>query len=286
MKKLKSKAKIISFIMLIISFFVLQLVPDYNSMWFMALIRAVLSAIIVGTMFILAGKPAICSKRGSFKEAVYLGKYSIFVSVLFFIFSGIGGVYTIFTGALPATWISSLLSTAILCLFVGIFEEALFRGLIFNSLLLKRGDTKKGIYIAMFLASLIFGIVHILPVFISGAFLDPIILLQSLLKTIQTGMCGFLLAAIYLKTGSLWGIAFIHGLNDFLLMVWGNMLSGAVSSVIPGKFFASYVDASGGNTSFLLIIVYLVTILLSIPFITKSIKIINSLDLPQYGIYK
>lgn len=278
------KSTYVAFAVLLFSFIALEVAP-VTSLEANAALRAGLSVIAIGAMMFLAGKAAVTSYKGSFKESLNLGKYALFVASLFFIFSAIGGIAVFYTNGAPSNWVPALIATAFLCLFVGIFEEALFRGLIFNSMLIKNGATKKGIYKAMIISSIIFGFVHIFPVFISFEFLDPIVFLQSLLKTIQTGMMGFFLAAIYLKTKSLWGIAFIHGFNDLLLIVWGNLMSLPTASFLANTPLASYTSA-GGEASFMLVIVYLVTILLSIPFITKSIKIVNSLDLPQHGLYE
>lgn len=72
--------------------------------------------------------------------------------------------------------------------------------------------------IALLISSIIFGAVHISAFFFQGGELNPSSLAQAFLKTIQTGMFGFLLGAIFIKYRSIWGIAFIHAVGNFLFL--------------------------------------------------------------------
>ncbi len=96
---------------------------------------------------------------------------------------------------------------AVMCLFVGIAEEGLFRGLILNMLL------PKGIWRAALLSSLLFGSMHILNVFV-GFPLN--IALAEMLSALGFGM---FLAAVRLRTNSLRPGIIAHGLWDLPLII-------------------------------------------------------------------
>lgn len=106
------------------------------------------------------------------------------------------------------------ISNFILCIMVGIFEESMFRGVMLQGILKKTGKTYKGIWIAIIISSLLFGIIHV-DSYIFGGNYDFAGVMQTIGKIIQTGTFGILLSAIYLKTKNFWGIALVHALNDF-----------------------------------------------------------------------
>jgi membrane protease YdiL (CAAX protease family) len=86
---------------------------------------------------------------------------------------------------------------------VGWSEEVMFRGIwlrgLFRSL---------GIWTAILGSSLIFGAIHVLNVFLTGDFKGAII------QAIAAFMSGIFLAAVRLRTGSLWTGIVLHGLWD------------------------------------------------------------------------
>lgn len=97
------------------------------------------------------------------------------------------------------------------CLLTGVFEEIVFRGLLQNMICeMGKQEEKQGIF-CVFIASVIFGITHILnlmeqPQFIVGTFT----------QIIYTFCLGMLLGAVYWKSHSLWIVILLHGLFNFL----------------------------------------------------------------------
>ena len=53
---------------------------------------------------------------------------------------------------------------------------------------------------------------------------------QAALKTLQAGILGAFLAALFLKTRNIWGIALVHGLNDLFVMLGDALFSGTTST--------------------------------------------------------
>lgn len=93
-----------------------------------------------------------------------------------------------------------LLSTA----FVGLSEETMFRGILFQAL-----RTRVKLWPAMIWTSVLFGSVHILNALTTGEFLS------ALLQAFTATLSGFVFMAILVRTGSIWPAIIYHALWDF-----------------------------------------------------------------------
>lgn len=91
-----------------------------------------------------------------------------------------------------------IFGTISIVIIVAIWEEFFFRGFIHNAL-----RNRMGVWGAIIVSSLIFGLFHIIPLQIVGAFL-----------------LGLPLAWAYEKTGSLWLIIYMHALNNLLATLY------------------------------------------------------------------
>ncbi len=94
------------------------------------------------------------------------------------------------------------------CIFIGIFEETVFRGAVFLILLEKRRDTTKQIFWCTVLSSAIFGGIHLINL-LGGAAPGPT-LLQVGYSFLVGGMC----AVVLLKTRNIWLCALLHAVYD------------------------------------------------------------------------
>jgi membrane protease YdiL (CAAX protease family) len=86
---------------------------------------------------------------------------------------------------------------------VGWSEEVMFRGLWLRGL-----HRSVGIWVAILGSSLIFGAIHVLNVFLTGD------LRGAVIQAIAAFLSGVFLAAVRLRTGSLWTGIVLHGLWD------------------------------------------------------------------------
>jgi membrane protease YdiL (CAAX protease family) len=109
------------------------------------------------------------------------------------------------------------LSTA----FVGLSEETMFRGVLFEAL-----RTRVKIWPAMIWTSILFGSVHILNALTTGEFLN------ALLQAFTATLSGFAFIAILVRTGSIWPAIIYHALWDFgtFAISASSEASGAASS--------------------------------------------------------
>lgn len=89
-------------------------------------------------------------------------------------------------------------------LFVGLSEETMFRGMLFQAL-----RTRVKLWPAMIWTSVLFGSVHILNALTTGEFL------MALLQAFTATLSGVAFIAILVRTGSLWPPILYHALWDF-----------------------------------------------------------------------
>jgi membrane protease YdiL (CAAX protease family) len=91
------------------------------------------------------------------------------------------------------------------CMAVGLFEECIFRGVIFALLASCFSKDKKGFLKTYFLSSLSFGVAHLFNGFSLG----------TLLQVVYTILTGGLFAFCLVKTKNVICCAFVHGLYNF-----------------------------------------------------------------------
>lgn len=92
---------------------------------------------------------------------------------------------------------------------IGLAEELVFRELILGTLNDSFGDTNLGMWLSLLVSSLLFGVQHICNIH-TGASLQSV-----LIQVAYATLIGIALGAVYLRTKSLWIVAFLHGLQDF-----------------------------------------------------------------------
>jgi len=95
-------------------------------------------------------------------------------------------------------------------LMVGFSEEVMFRGFLLSAL---RGVM--GVWPAVILSSVVFGAIHVMNGFITGAWEGAVV------QATMAGMSGLAFAALCIRTGSLWPGIVLHGLWDAGLFLMG-----------------------------------------------------------------
>lgn len=159
-----------------------------------------------------------------------------------------------------------------LCVLIGINEEVMFRGLFLGGLLARFGDRKSGIIASAVISSIVFGAFHVI-----GS-LDPSSHLswaQSIMKTLQTGLFGFVLCVPVIEDRNLGGAITYHGFNDWVIML------GYIFTGLP-EDAATYVfeDAQVAGAA---IGAYAVMSLLFLPKAIKAVRRLRQLEEPQLG---
>ena len=137
---------------------------------------------------------------------------------------------------------SSIALYALICLGVGFFEELAFRGCAFMLLLKKRTLGRGKIFLAIFLSSVVFGLVHLVNLFFGAS------LVSVLLQIGYSALIGALCSMVLLLTRNIWLCVILHASYNFFGGIISNYGSGvqwtlseilftAAIAVIVGVYF-------------------------------------------------
>ena len=126
--------------------------------------------------------------------------------------------------------------------FIGtsLFEEVLFRGLVFKILLRKTGDSKRGIVFACVVSSLLFGLVHIFNI-LAGA---PVLPTAS--NVISAAASGVFFAAVFYRTRKLLIPILFHGFLNLSHQIYDALVS-------PDRLLQSAESQAGINITWSII---------------------------------
>ena len=98
---------------------------------------------------------------------------------------------------------------ALTCLAVGFFEEMAFRGCIFTVVLERTKKNAWGVFVAIFISSAIFGIVHLVNIIAGGSV--GAVILQVCYSFLIGGMC----SVILVRTSNIWYCVLLHAVYNF-----------------------------------------------------------------------
>ena len=112
----------------------------------------------------------------------------------------------------------TLLFIALNTALIGLSEEWMFRGVLFQGL-----RSRLAMWPAILLTSLLFGAVHVLNVITTGQ------LLEAVVQSVAAFMSGMVLLALLIRTGSIWVPIAYHALWDF-----GTFVTSATSPKTAG----------------------------------------------------
>ena len=133
--------------------------------------------------------------------------------------------FNVETGNLTKDQLWLALLMAISCIFVGLFEEILFRGTILPLLLSKWGNSRKQIYGCVIISSSLFGLFHLSNLLND----EPAITVFT--QVFYATVIGIAFAAIYLRTNNnlLWCVI-LHALYDIATEIGDVIASGNTST--------------------------------------------------------
>lgn len=174
-----------------------------KNIFYLTIAGDVLTLILIIIMLIPSGfglLKRINIKKIDFKEYIYILVFSVAVSIILLFLAGIlsqlipgyNNVSKTLSGARQ-----SIVQTIIAVIFIPIYEEILFRGIIFGYL-----RKNFNIYLAIFGQSLIFGFMHL-----------------NLVQGIYTFILGIILALVYMESKSILGNITMHIVFNLFGMV-------------------------------------------------------------------
>lgn len=222
---------------------------------------------------IMGGTRLLVPTRAAFATALRKGWWAIATSAVLMVFE-ISWNFAAGEKVIESGWLGRLFTITALCAGVGLVEEGMFRGLLLNGLLDLTGTTRRGLYRAVIISSVVFGLAHI--DFSTLNYADPMAYAQALLKTVQTGTYGFFLASLIVSSKSILGAVLIHGLDNFLLLVPSMVL-------LEGSLNVAYVTT--GDDAWPTIILYCVIIVLYIPLVVVGKRMLDKVPVPELGAF-
>lgn len=116
----------------------------------------------------------------------------------------------------------------LLMMSVGVFEEAIYRGVLFNTLRNCLGESKGRIILAVILSAIPFGLTHFL-----NLIFYPNLVVWITSQVVYATAGGVLFACIYYITDNFWLVVVLHGLYDYLASFWSCFVSQAEGIGIP-----------------------------------------------------
>lgn len=169
----------------------------------MLLIQEAIGAVLAyGVLWISGLLPVLKNRGAGFGKGLLVGLYLVVISVYSIVFFNL----TYEGERILQPWY--LIAAFIACMAcVGITEEFVFRGVIATLFLKKFGTEKKGIWEAVAVSGVLFGLAHVSNI-LEGS------LVGVLVQVVIASMLGMLLAAIYFRTGCIWVTVFLHALID------------------------------------------------------------------------
>lgn len=97
----------------------------------------------------------------------------------------------------------------------GFFEEALFRGTLFNTFKKQFGEDRKGVLKAIAFSSIIFGAIHI-----TNLITQPTLIIATSCQILYAIGLGIIFACAYYITNNIWVAVIMHGLFDAAGSFW------------------------------------------------------------------
>lgn len=132
----------------------------------------------------------------------------------------------------PVQTAARFAAVAAICFLTGVYEEGVFRAIAIDALLPAFAKSRRGVLCAALASSILFGTLHVSAADAAAAD-GAVTWAQLALKPLQAGLFGFFMAALYVRTRSLWTVAGAHGLFNLLYtgpdLVWGGLSSSYVT---------------------------------------------------------
>ncbi len=95
---------------------------------------------------------------------------------------------------------------------IGVTEEIVFRGVIASMIFDKYSKDRAGVWYSVMMSGVIFGVGHLGNVFAGGEFSGVLV------QTVLAVAVGMVYTAIYYRTGNIWTMIILHGLNDVVAL--------------------------------------------------------------------
>lgn len=220
MKKTKSLKLIVSIILVILIGFSVKIPAVLSSLFDINfsdtvtdLIKVAIRLLSVTLMFYLVRKlldVKIQIGKENLIKGIFLYGLAVIVLDIYHLIDNYMGVEKSASEIIP-----SLLLLIVTTSCIGLFEEILCRGFLFNAFKDYFGDSKKGIYLSVFLSSFIFGLFHL-----TNLIDKPYLVIGTICQVLYATFGGVLFAVIYYRTQNILPGIILHASFNFTSLMW------------------------------------------------------------------
>lgn len=217
---MKTSKRLIKYLgAIILSYILCTVIPaqvvshiHFNNTYVMHIVYLLLIiGILAVTIMVCGEKKVFAFSLKSFKDTFVIGGVMTAITVFYFVTNIYKSVKEYGTPLMDGKTI--VLFLLLNFMGAGIREELLTRGVWLTFFRKAFGNSKASYIVAMSLSSILFGAIHISN--LDGA-VNPTPIYAQIIYAIGIG---FFLAALYLRTGNLWGNMVLHFLFDISLMI-------------------------------------------------------------------
>ncbi len=174
------------------------------------LFEIIWAGLVLVVLLLFKNKYVFTQENESFSKSIKYILPELLISCVFFGYS----IYKLATSTEPfALNPLTILNLLVFCFFIGIVEEFLCRGWLFNEFLERFSDSKKSKMLCILLSSLVFGIMHYVNLGPTQGFID------TTFQVINAFVTGVFLTLVYYKTKNIWVCVFSHAVWDFCLFL-------------------------------------------------------------------
>lgn len=145
--------------------------------------------------------------------------------------------------------IFNIFNLMLFCCSIGIYEEFLCRGWLFNEFIERFGHTKKQVVWSIILSSIIFGAIHFVNFFTTDQGL-----IVTIAQIVQASAIGTFLASLYYKNKNIWSVIFLHAFYDFAILLSSSNLVKDCTTGIVSSGMTTYLAISSGLISLMFIL--------------------------------
>ena len=186
-------------------------------------LQELIGALLAFAALKVSGCADILTKRGiGFGKGLIVGGYFLVMGV----YSAV--VFTVIYEGERTLRPWYLIALFVICMvLVGITEEFLCRGVLAELLLRHYGPTKQGVWKAVIISGVLFGLAHLSNLI--GA--EPV---GVLVQCVIAAMMGMAFAAIYFRTGCIWVTVFLHAFVDICAGITSGLYTGELAETISG----------------------------------------------------
>ena len=230
---------------------------SYYAKYGQDLIMEIFYAVAVLIVMLLFNNSYVFTERkGKFWKSVCLGMPMLLIALINF------GVNLV---TLKSFSLLNFANVLALSIFVGIAEEFLCRGWLQNEFIERFSDNKNSVIKSIILASLVFGVMHIMNIGQQTVF-------ETILQIINATALGMLLGSVYYKSKNIWSVIFLHAFYDFALFL------GEMNMV---------KDCTYGTPTAGIIVVNCVSIaIISVLWIFSALNVLNSTNFKEEKVDK